>query len=66
VSTWIVTMGDHPMEPVHIETDSPCFALAYAQLPPQFKLYTLPDAMHWIGYRMQPGDTVTTQVRGLP
>jgi hypothetical protein len=64
VSTWIITVPDHtqrPNTPVHIETDHPEFALAYSQLPPQFKLYTLVNAMTWIGYRMTPGDTIETR-----
>jgi len=57
MSQWTIVLGSHT-DPLSIETDDPAFAGAYAELPPQYKLYLLPDAMQWIGYRMTRGDSV--------
>lgn len=60
MSTWTVRVPGRSTEPVDISTDNPRFAGVYSSLGPGQKVYSLPDAMRWISYRMKSGDTVVT------
>lgn len=56
-STWWISVPSVTV-PIDIETDNPTHTGEYRSLPPQYQLYSLPEAMHYVGYRVTVGDTV--------